>query len=322
MKGDSLYMCQIIDFASYKNKNSGIGHNFAVASSSSRQQPLWQIEKEKINQDHAFVNDAAHEKRKHAPDAIKDINDINRIIDCFLSNGRYRDLLLFVMGISFGLRCGDLLQLKFGHIMDIDGTIKNEIILEEEKTRRKEDKEKNIKPKRGHIRTCYMNDFVVNAARLYIDSIYSTGYKIDLNDYLFTSLSNNNSFKYYNTLRCKYSAFTGNPLQVKKYPNAPIGVDAVADVLNKVMNDELGMNVHAGTHLMRKTFAYQVITNAPDRSRAIELLQRILGHKSPTATLYYAGITGEEIQAVCKNLYKDRLDFCYGIGLNRNSSIG
>jgi integrase len=167
-----------------------------------------------------------------------------------------------------------------------------------------------------------MNQFVVDAVQMYIDSLATNRTEINLNDYLFTSLSNSNSFNYYDTLHCKSSTSTGKPIKVKRDPSAPIQVKSVEKMLKKVINDELGIDVHAGTHLMRKTFAYQVITNAPDRNRAIEMLQRILGHKSPATTLYYAGITGEEIQVVCQNLYKGRIDFCYGIGLNSKASIG
>ena len=112
-------MGTVIDFSSYRKTNcvqttTDISNDLALASSSSNQRTAWKIEKEKINQDCTFVNDATHQVRKYAPDPIKDINDINRILDYFLSHGQYRNLLLFTMGINFGLRCGDLLKLKFG----------------------------------------------------------------------------------------------------------------------------------------------------------------------------------------------------------------
>ena len=308
MKGDSLYMCTVYDFDSYKDKNSGACRNFAVASSSSRQQPVWVLnnQKIKINQDEDFVE--TYKARKYAADPIKDVADINRILDYFLSKGQYRNLLLFVMGTNFGLRCGDLLQLKFGHVLNKDYSFKNQITLIEEKNKNR--------------RTCYLNQFVVDAVQTYVDSLAADRSEINLNDYLFTSLSKNNSKKFYDTLHCKSSTTTGSLIQVKKDTSSSITVRSVEDMLKKVINDELGIDVHAGTHLMRKTFAYQIIMNAPDRNRAIEFLQRILGHKSPFTTLYYAGVTSEEQQQVCQNLYKGRIDFCYGIGLGANSKAG
>jgi integrase len=73
-------------------------------------------EKIKIDQDEDFVE--TYTARKYAADPIKNIEDINRILDYFLSHKQYRNLLLFSMGINFGLRCGDLLQLKFGHVLN------------------------------------------------------------------------------------------------------------------------------------------------------------------------------------------------------------
>lgn len=59
---------------------------------------------------------------------------------------------------------------------------------------------------------------------------------------------------------------------------------------------DLGIAAHAGTHLMRKTFAYHYLTGAADRSRALEQLMLLLGHSSPRITLSYAGITEDELR--------------------------
>ena len=56
------------------------------------------------------------------------------------------------------------------------------------------------------------------------------------------------------------------------------------------------LRAHAGTHLMRKTFAYHYLTGAADRSRALEQLMLLLGHSSPRITLSYAGITEDELR--------------------------
>ena len=55
-------------------------------------------------------------------------------------------------------------------------------------------------------------------------------------------------------------------------------------------------------NFLRKTFAYHCIMQSPDRTRAIEFLQRILGHSSAAITLAYAGITDEEIRSTYKKL--------------------
>ena len=73
-------------------------------------------------------------------------------------------------------------------------------------------------------------------------------------------------------------------------------------MLKEVINEKCGIDIHASTHCLRKTFAYHVIQSAPDRERAIEFLQKILGHSSQSITLRYAGITDEEIMDTYKGL--------------------
>lgn len=63
-----------------------------------------------------------------------------------------------------------------------------------------------------------------------------------------------------------------------------------------------GIAAHAGTHLMRKTFAYHHIVKAPDRARALEHLMLLLGHSSVAVTLRYAGITNDEIRNAYLNV--------------------
>ncbi|MEG1544543.1 MAG: tyrosine-type recombinase/integrase [Tannerellaceae bacterium] len=200
-------------------------------------------------------------KRKNAADPIKKIEDIHRINNYFLATGNYRDNLLFTMGINFGLRCGDLLHIKVGDVVDENGTYKPEVCLIEEKT--------------SKLRTVYLNDAVMDACDLYLND----GRCVGRDDYFFKSQSNHG-----------------------KGENTPISVYSVERILKSVINSELGIPIHAGTHCMRKTFAYHVIQSAPDRTRAIEFLQKILGHSNQMTTLMYAGITVEEIQETYQHL--------------------
>lgn len=47
-----------------------------------------------------------------------------------------RDLLLFKVGLNLGLRCGDLVSLKWGEILDSDGNFKDGIRRQEQKTKK------------------------------------------------------------------------------------------------------------------------------------------------------------------------------------------
>lgn len=208
-----------------------------------------------------FVHEAEAPK-KRAAEPIKDIRDIIRIQDYLIDHKRYRDNLIFTMGINLGLRCGDLLQLRVGHIIEDDGSAyRRQITLIEEKT--------------GKRRVVYMNESIMDAADLYFQSCGV----VTANDYLFQCESN-------------FAKNSGEHLTVR----------SVERMLKEVINDELGIKVHASTHCLRKTFAYHVIQTAPDRSRAIEFLQKILGHSSPAITLRYAGITDEEIYQTYSSL--------------------
>lgn len=211
--------------------------------------------------DRAF-EEALPEKKKHAAEPIKSLDDIQHISQYLIDNGRYRDNLLFVAGINLGLRCGDLLQLKVGHLLTEGGTAyRDKIVIREQKTKK--------------IREAYLNDAVCDAADLYFEDAGM----VDLNDYLFKSECN----------------------RVKKN-RTPMTVRSVEHLLKSIINDECGIDVHASTHILRKTFSYHILMNAPDRTRAVEFLMKILGHSSPAVTLAYAGITSDEIEESYKNL--------------------
>lgn len=202
------------------------------------------------------------EKKKEAAEPIKSLEDIQYISQYLIQNGRYRDNLLFVAGINFGLRCGDLLQLKVGHLLTEDGTAyRDKIVIREQKTKK--------------IREAYLNDAICDAADLY----FGAAGTVDLNDYLFKSQCNR-----------------------VKSKGAPMTVRSVERLLKTIINEECGLDVHASTHTLRKTFSYHILMNAPDRTRAVEFLMKILGHSSPSVTLAYAGITKDEIEQSYKNL--------------------
>lgn len=213
-------------------------------------------------------HDETPQKTRFAAEPIKSVEDINKVTDYLVTHGRYRDNLLFIAGINLGLRCGDLLHLKIGQILTPDGTAyRDRIEILEEKTSGTRKVQKT--------RVLYMNDAVVEAANLYFEHRGP----VSLNDWLFAPDGN----------RSKNS---GEPLTVR----------SVERILKEVINDKCGIEVHASTHCLRKTFAYHTLMNAKDRSRALEFLQKIFGHSSQQITLYYAGITDEEVKASYEGL--------------------
>lgn len=228
--------------------------------------------------------DPTPKKKSHAAEPIKTQDDLFRICHYLISQGRFRDNLLFVMGINFGFRCGDLLRLKEGHILQLDGHDKNgspvlsyksSITLQEGKT--------------GKLRTVYLNDAVRKAFKLFIED---KGYA-DFDSYLFRSQSS------------------------RATANRPLDVRSVERILKNIINDELGFQLHASTHCLRKTFGYHVVMSAPDKYRAIQFLQTIFGHTSPAITFAYIGITDDEIEQTYQNLNlgEEAMDFGTSSGL-------
>lgn len=206
-------------------------------------------------------NEAEPDLKKHAAEPIKSLEDIQYVSQYLIDHRRYRDNLLFVAGINLGLRCGDLLQLKIGHLLDEQGSYKEKVVLREQKT--------------GKVREAWLNDAVYDAMDLYLQDAGT----VSLNDYIFKGIGNRS-----------------------KNSDRPMRVDTCEKLLKKIVNEECGLSVHASTHMLRKTFSYHVIMTAPDRPRAVEFLQKILGHSSPAITLAYAGITDDEVKGTYQNL--------------------
>ena len=64
---------------------------------------------------------------------IRDTRKIKQIKNQLRGAGRYRDLLLFVVGINTALRVSDLLTLQLGDFLDENGEVRERFWLREEK---------------------------------------------------------------------------------------------------------------------------------------------------------------------------------------------
>ena len=60
---------------------------------------------------------------EHAAEPIKSMDDIIHISKYLISQERYRDNMLFIVGINFGLRVSDLRVLRFSNLIN-DNCIK------------------------------------------------------------------------------------------------------------------------------------------------------------------------------------------------------
>lgn len=197
--------------------------------------------------------------KEHTSEPIKSIDDINRISKYLIENKRYRDNMLFIVGINFGLRISDLLQLRFIQLINEDLAFKTTFPILEKKTRNTRKVQRN--------RYISINDAVMDAVVLYLQNN-----KCKLDDYIFRSESNRGSNQ-----------------------NKPMS-RMTADRILKEIGDSLHLENKMATHTLRKTFAYHQMVMSNNDPRKLLLLQKMFGHSSAAQTLDYIGITGEEIE--------------------------
>lgn len=196
---------------------------------------------------------------KHDADPIKSVEDINRISEYFIQRGEYRNNMLFIVGINFGLRISDLLQLRFGNLIDENYCFKTTFPILEKKTKNTRKVAKN--------RYISINEAVMEAVTLYLEH-----YPSRLDEYMFQDERGG-----------------------KKRENKPIHRN-LAERIIKDVTRELGIQGHFATHTLRKTFGYHQMLMSGNDPRKLLLLQKIYGHSSSMQTLTYIGVTMEEIE--------------------------
>ena len=203
---------------------------------------------------------------EHAAEPIKSMDDIIAISRFLLDNGRWRDNMLFIVGINFGLRVSDLRQLRFSHLLNENCTFRDSFPVFEQKTRNTRKRKKN--------RYITINRAVIEAVTIYLE--HTPG--VCMSDYMFRSESNR-----------------GGNL------NEPLATWSVDRILKGIARD-LGLNIRMSTHTLRKTFCYHQMLMSHNDTRKLLLLQKMLNHSSPVQTLDYIGITTEEIEDAYRNL--------------------
>ncbi len=219
---------------------------------------------------------------EHAAEPIKSIEDINRISEYLICNYRYRDNMLFIVGINFGLRVSDLRNLRFSDIINENNVFKDRFPVFEKKTRNTRKVRRN--------RYITINRAVIEAVTLYLQNTDN----VKLSDYMFRSESNNS-----------------------KNLNKPISKQAIDNMLKNIAI-ELGLSNRMATHSLRKTFAYHQMLMSGNDPRKLLLLQKMFGHATAAQTLDYIGITSEEIDEAYLKLNLGSLNYNYLV----DSSIG
>lgn len=203
---------------------------------------------------------------EHSAEPIKRLEDIYAVSKYLIENKRYRDNMMFIIGINFGLRISDLRELRFSNLINDNLTFKDSFPVFEKKTANTRKRKKN--------RYITINTAVIEAVTLYLQNTKN----VTLSDYLFKSESNNGSGK-----------------------NTPLSRQSFDRLLKSIAN-EVGLNMRVSTHTLRKTFCYHQMVMSGNSSRKLLLLQKMLNHSSPAQTLDYIGITSEEIEEAYRAL--------------------
>lgn len=203
---------------------------------------------------------------EHSAEPIKSLDDIERVSKYLVENKRYRDYMLFITGINFGLRVSDLIELRFCDIINSNLTFKDTFAVFEKKTQNTRKQKKN--------RYITINDAVIQAVTLYLEN--TDGVK--LGDYMFKNQATNHSEENVHISR--------------------VSVDRIL----KGIADDLGLNIRMSTHTLRKTFGYHQMAMCNNDPRKLMLLSKMFGHSSVSITLDYIGITDEEIEDAYRSL--------------------
>jgi integrase len=203
---------------------------------------------------------------EHTSEPIKDMADIIRISKYLIANKRYRDNMIFIVGINFGLRVSDLRLLRFSHLINEECAFKDSFSVLEKKTENTRKQKKN--------RSITINTAVIDAVTLFLEHMPG----VKLSDYMFRSESNRGGAE-----------------------NRPIHRNSIDRILKGIAKD-LGLGNRMATHSMRKTFAYHQMVMSGNDPRKLLLLQKMFGHSTAAQTLDYIGITGDEIEEAYRRL--------------------
>ncbi len=206
---------------------------------------------------------------------FKDERDIYKIQDYILTTGyndtKYRDYMLFNVGINVGLRCGDLVKLKWEDILDDNGNIKDMIIVLEEKTKyskKTNPDDTKIKKRSYKKRKIFFNEVALEAINLYLhntDESLHTGYIF------------------------------------KSQRNPHLEVRSVNKMI-KTVAKAVSIPYNVGTHSLRKTFGYHMLKENRDNVHMIAYLQDIFNHSSSKITLRYCGLEDDDFKQFYNNL--------------------
>jgi len=198
---------------------------------------------------------------------IQESSGVRRKIAC-------RNKLMFIIGISVGLRASDLRVLKWSRFFDENGD-------KVEKS--------NVMPKKTQKEKKYVPIFLTDLMEKAINN-YINEYPIeDYDTYLFVSRKNTGRDR------------VGDQDVPDINGNMPIAEKSILKILKDTAK-EAGIKQNIGSHSLRKTFGYSIYHKAENKTDAVIRLQRLFNHSKPSITEKYIGITDDELEETVKSL--------------------
>lgn len=204
---------------------------------------------------------------------LKDIQDIQFVKDYLLnkynrySANKLRDYTLFVLGINFARRIGDLLNLTIADILHENNTFKDKVYF--------------LNTKSNKQQTNYLVPQIKEILKLYLKH--------------HPELLENRHNHLFPSRQSRRNLLTGG-LEPMGYDNAYKIFKTIEEEINKTKDDN--DKLHIATHSMRKTKATQYVFNHKDDQYAMLRASKMLGHKDVATTMHYLGLDEDEIKKV------------------------
>jgi len=163
--------------------------------------------------------------------------------------------LLLNLSVDLMLRGGDLLRLRVSDVLTESGTVKSEVKIKQQKTKKT-------------TLSISLSKNSINVIKKYIVGR-------DMDDFVF---------------RSQFSHFTNKPLSIFQYSR----------IVKKWMGEHLGLDDVSSfsTHSLRKTKSSVIY----QKTQSVEIVRRLLGQSSVTATSAYLGIEDSDALEVARNI--------------------
>ena len=163
--------------------------------------------------------------------------------------------LLLNLSVDLMLRGGDLLRLRVSDVLTESGTVKSEVKVKQQKTKKT-------------TLSIPLSKNSINVIKKYIVGR-------DMDDFVF---------------RSQFSHFTNKPLSIFQYSR----------IVKKWMGEHLGLDDVSSfsTHSLRKTKSSVIY----QKTQSVEIVRRLLGLSSVTATSAYLGIEDSDALEVARTI--------------------